>query len=196
MLSTLFHLLQAHWMEVLGFVTGVSCVLLGIREIPWSWPVGISYNVLLFTVYWTHGVYALASLQIVYIGISLYGWRNWLHGGAGHNALRVSNTPPRLGWLLAFSSVIVIVALHALLSRYSDSSVPWMDAITTALSLVAQYLLSRKFMGTWVVFAFVDVIAIVINFEKHLYPIMALYVFFIVLCMVGYRQWSKSLRSA
>jgi nicotinamide riboside transporter PnuC len=47
-----------------------------------------------------------------------------------------------------------------------------------------------------VVFAFVDVIAIVINFEKHLYPIVALYVFFIVLCMVGYRQWSRSLRSA
>jgi nicotinamide mononucleotide transporter len=196
MLPHLLQLLQAHWIEILGFLTGVSCVLLGIREIAWSWPVGIAYNVLLFTVFWTHGVYALAILQIVYIGISLYGWWNWLHGGAGHGTLRISSTPTKLGVILAFTAILGIAALHTLLSRYTDSTVPWLDAITTTLSLVAQYLLSRKMMATWFVFSFVDVIAIVINFEKHLYPIVALYTFFIVLCIIGYRQWSKSLRSA
>src|SRR5512140_2599993 len=113
MLQTLFLLLQAHWIEVLGFITGVSCVLLGIAEIPWSWPVGIAYNVLLFTVFWTHGVYALALLQIVYIGISLYGWWNWLHGGIGHGALRISRTPQPLSVLLAVLSAAGIVILHA-----------------------------------------------------------------------------------
>lgn len=196
MVSHLLQLLQAHWIEVLGFLTGVSCVLLGIREIAWSWPVGIAYNILLFVVFWTHGVYALALLQIVYIGISLYGWWNWLHGGAGHSTLRISNTPPKLGVILAFAAAVGIAALHILLSRYTDSTVPWLDAITTTLSLVAQYLLSRKMMATWFVFSFVDVIAIVINFEKQLYPIVALYCFFIILCIIGYRQWSKSLRAA
>jgi nicotinamide mononucleotide transporter len=98
--------------------------------------------------------------------------------------------------ILAFTAILGIAALHTLLSRYTDSTVPWLDAITTTLSLVAQYLLSRKMMATWFVFSFVDVIAIFINFEKHLYPIVALYTFFIILCIIGYRQWSKSLRSA
>ncbi len=193
MLQTLILLLQAHWIEVLGFITGVSCVLLGIAEIPWSWPVGIAYNVILFIVFWTHGIYALALLQVVYIVISLYGWWNWLHGGVGHGALRVSRTPPPLGIFLAAASVTGILILYAILARYTDSTIPWLDAVTTTLSLVAQYLLSRKMIATWFVFSFVDVIAIVINFEKHLYPIVALYAFFIVLCLAGYRQWNKSL---
>jgi nicotinamide mononucleotide transporter len=193
MLQTLIVLFQAHWIEVLGFITGVSCVLLGIAEIPWSWPVGIAYNVLLFVVLWTHGVYALALLQIVYIVISLYGWWNWLHGGVGHGALRISRTPPALGIFLSAASVAGILILHAILARFTDSSVPWLDAVTTTLSLVAQYLLSRKMMATWFLFSIVDVIAIVINLEKHLYPIAALYAFFIVLCMLGYRHWNKSL---
>ena len=196
MLSTIMQLLQAHWIEVLGFLTGVSCVLLGIAEIPWSWPVGIAYNILLFIVLWTHGVYALALLQIVYIVISLYGWWNWLHGGVGHGTLRICRTPPRLGLILAVVSVAGMLTLHAILSRYTDSTVPWLDAVTTTLSLIAQYLLSRKMMATWFVFTFVDVIAIVINLEKGLYPIVALYSFFIILCLFGFRHWNKSLSAA
>ena len=196
MLPTIMQFLQAHWIEVLGFLTGVSCVLLGIAEIPWSWPVGIAYNVLLFTVLWKHGVYALALLQIVYIVISLYGWWNWLHGGVGHGTLRISRTPPRLALSLAIASVVGVVALYAILSRYTDSTVPWLDSVTTTLSLAAQYLLSRKMMATWFVFTFVDVIAIIINLEKGLYTIVALYSFFIVLCIFGFRMWSRSLAQA
>ena len=193
MVGTLMQFLQAHWIEVLGFITGVSCVLLGIAEIPWSWPVGIAYNVLLFTVMWTHGVYALALLQIIYIGISLYGWWNWLHGGIGHGTLRVSRTPLAVALALAAASLAGILILHAILARYTDSTVPWLDAVTTSLSLAAQYLLSRKMMATWFLFSLVDVIAILINLEKQLYPIVALYSFFIVLCMIGYRRWNSSL---
>ena len=193
MVETLIHFLQAHWIEVLGFITGVSCVLLGIAEISWSWPVGITYNVLLFVVLWTHDVYALALLQILYIGISLYGWWNWLHGGVGHGTLRVSRTPLAITLALAAASVAGILVLHAILDRYTNSTVPWLDAVTTTLSLAAQYLLSRKMMATWFLFVLVDVIAIKINLDKHLYPIVALYAFFIVLCVLGYRHWSNSL---
>ena len=193
MLSIL-HFLQAHWLEVLGLLTGVSCVLLGIREIVWSWPVGIAYNVVLFAVLWNHGVYALALLQMVYIVIALYGWWNWLHGGVGHGVLRISRTPAALATVLAAGSVVGVLLLYVILSRYTDSTVPWLDSITTTLSLAAQYLLSRKIMATWVVFAVVDVIAIAINMEKHLYPIVTLYAFFMVLCLVGYQKWNQSLR--
>ena len=191
----LIGLLRQHWLEVLGFLTGVSCVLLGIRQIAWNWPVGIAYNIVLFIVLWSHGVYAMALLQILYVGIAFYGWWNWLHGGAGHSTLKVSRTPLPLVALLAVLSAIVAVALHAILHRYTDSTVPWLDSITTTLALAAQYLLSRKLMGTWYIFIVMDAIAIVINLEKHLYPIVALYAFFMILCVAGYREWRKSLSS-
>ncbi len=192
----LLSLLRAHWLEVLGFLTGVSCVLLGIAEIAWSWPVGIAYNVLLFIVLWKHGVYALALLQLLYIGIALYGWWNWLHGGSGHHALKVSRTPFSLIVTLAIGSTAGVFLFHALLARYTDSSVPWLDALTTSLALAAQYLLSRKMMATWFLFSVMDVIAIVINLEKRLYPIVALYCFFLGLCVLGFFQWRKTMLAA
>lgn len=195
-MHVLIQFLTAHWLEVLGFITGVSCVLLGIAQIAWSWPVGIAYNILLFTVFQRHGIYALALLQLVYICISLYGWWNWLHGGAAHGALKVSRTPPQLMLILSIAAAASIFVIHALLSLHTDSSVPWLDAVSTSLSLVAQYLLSRKMMATWFIFVVVDVIAIAINLEKHLYPIVALYCFFIALCTFGYQQWNRSLTAA
>lgn len=189
----LLDLLRAHWLEVLGFLTGVTCVLLGIAEIAWSWPVGIAYNIVLFIVLWSHGVYAMALLQILYVGIAIYGWWNWLHGGAAHGTLPVSRTSPALFGLLALACVPGVLLLHFLLGHYTDSTVPWLDAFTTTLALAAQYLLSRKIMATWYVFITMDVIAIVINLEKRLYPIVALYAFFMMLCVFGFFQWRKSL---
>ncbi len=192
----LVEFLRAHWLEVLGFATGVSCVLLGIAEIAWSWPVGIAYNIVLFVVFWSHGVYALALLQVLYVGIAIYGWWNWLHGGAGHGALNISRTPFQLLAFLGMGSAATVLLFHWLLGRYTDSTVPWLDAVTTALALAAQYLLSRKMMATWFVFSVVDVIAIVINLEKKLYPLIALYCFFLGLCVFGFFQWRRHLLAA
>ena len=67
--------------EVLGAVTGAACVLLAIRELVWTWPVGLANNIFFFVLFWRAKLYADASLQIVYMAISLYGWWNWLYGG-------------------------------------------------------------------------------------------------------------------
>jgi nicotinamide mononucleotide transporter len=184
---------MAHWLEILGLVTGIACVLFGIAENPWNWPVGLGFNVVLFIVFWRNGIYALAVLQLVYIVIGLYGWWNWLHGGADHGALTVSRTSPPIAMVLIVLSTAAVFSIHAILARYTPSTLPWMDAITTSLLLSAQYLLSRKLMATWIVFSIADLVAIVINIEKRLYPLAALYFFFLMLCAFGFKHWHKSM---
>jgi nicotinamide mononucleotide transporter len=39
------HFLAANWQEIVGFLTGVVCVWLLIRQNIWNWPVGISNNI-------------------------------------------------------------------------------------------------------------------------------------------------------
>ena len=51
-------------------------------------------------VFWQERLYANTGLQVVYFALSVYGWYEWLHGGAGHTELRISRTPRRLAWLL------------------------------------------------------------------------------------------------
>src|SRR5919206_223625 len=76
--------------EVLGVVTGAACVLLAIREIVWTWPVGLANNIFFFVLFWRAKLYADSSLQVVYMAISLYGWWNWLYGGKGRSCLKVT----------------------------------------------------------------------------------------------------------
>src|SRR5262249_50289724 len=84
--------------EAWGFVTGGICVWLVVREHVWNWPIGLANN-LFFLVLFFHGrLYADMSLQIIYVGLGIYGWLNWVFGGQNHSVLKISRTS-RLEWL-------------------------------------------------------------------------------------------------
>ena len=178
--------------EILGFVTGAASVLLAVRENAWNWPVGIANNVFFLILFWKSKLYADAILQIVYIVISIFGWWNWLHGGRGHAELTISRTRGREGIVLALFMVAATALLTFCLRRYTDSATPLGDGLTTALSLTAQYMLSRKLLENWWVWMSADVIYIGLYFYKSLYLTGVLYLLFIGMCVAGYDGWRKS----
>lgn len=182
-----------NWTEILGFVTGAASVLLAVQESAWNWPVGIANNVFFFVLFWRAKLYADALLQIVYIGISIFGWWNWVHGGTGRTELSISRTTFRSICQLAFITSAVTVALASILHRFTDSPVPFWDGITTALSLTAQYMLSRKLLENWWVWMSADVIYIALYCYKSLYLTGFLYLVFFGMCIAGYVGWRKSI---
>src|SRR5688572_33132621 len=66
--------------EALGFVTGVACVYLVVRENIWNFPVGIANNVFFLILFTRTRLYGDAGLHIVYMGLAVHGWYWWLHG--------------------------------------------------------------------------------------------------------------------
>ncbi|MGJ6966831.1 nicotinamide mononucleotide transporter family protein [Streptosporangium sp. G11] len=88
------------WAELLGFATGVLTVWLVVRRNIWNWPIGTANVILLGAVFLTAGLYADAALQIVYVALSLYGWWQWLYGGAGRTPWRsaVPDAPSGRRW--------------------------------------------------------------------------------------------------
>lgn len=184
------------WVEVLGFVTGALCVGLVVRQNVWNFPIGIANNVVFIALFVTSGLYADASLQVVYIGLGLAGWWAWQRGGPRHTTLLVRRDP-RWGWVAALVGTIVVTwAVYEVLSRHTDSTVPVGDALTTALSLVAQVMLNRKWIGNWVVWIVADVLYVVLYATKGLWLTAALYAGFIGLCLVGLRTWRRTLVGA
>jgi len=79
------------------------------------------------------------------------------------------------------------------LSRFTDSTVPFWDGLTTALSLAAQYMLSRKLLENWWVWMSADLVYIALYYYKDLYLTGVLYAAFFVMCIAGYSGWRKSL---
>jgi nicotinamide mononucleotide transporter len=180
----------------IGAALGAAYVVLAIRQVPWCWPIGIG-NAVLFLVAYVHArIYGAAGLQAVYVVVSIYGWYAWLHGGADHGRLEVSRTPA--GWAagLAVSGAVASLVLGLVLKHRTNDALPFPDAAVTAFSLVAQWMATRKWLENWLLWIVLNVSNVAICVSQGLYPMSALYLFFLVLAVFGFREWSRSMRQA
>ncbi|MEV0990415.1 nicotinamide riboside transporter PnuC [Streptomyces sp. NPDC049949] len=183
------------WTEILGFATGALCVWLVARQHVANWPIGIANNVFFIVLFARSGLYADAGLQIVFIALAAYGWWSWTHGGGPGTAeaLPVRRTT-RTEWaVLAAAGAVGVLGLTLLLSRVSDSTVPFWDALTTGLSLMATYGQCRKLVESWWLWIAADLVYIPLYAYKGLYLTSALYAGFLVLCAVGLLGWLRTL---
>jgi nicotinamide mononucleotide transporter len=183
------------WAEVLGFATGLVTVWLLVRQHILNWPLGILNVLLLMLVFWTAGLYADASLQIVYVLLGGYGWWAWLYGGERRSHLVVRKTSSTEWLWLALAGIVLTAGLWAFLAKLTGSTVPLADALTTALSLLATYGQTRKLVENWWLWIAADVIYIPLYGYKDLWLTAILYVAFMALCVLGLRAWYRALRT-
>ena len=133
------------------------------------------------------------SLQFYYVAISIYGWWCWLHGSATGDTLQVTRTAHVLWLKLMSVSVLLFIGIAFVLVRFTDSPVPYWDALTTALSIVATWMLARKKVEHWLVWVVVDAISIGLFIVKELYPTTLLFFVYTILAIYGYFEWKKEL---
>src|SRR5262245_35368069 len=143
-------------LELVAVLFGIVSVFLSVRENIWSWPTAIVNVTLYFALFFRAGLYSDMGLQVVYFVLSVYGWYEWLYGGKGHTALRVSRTPPRVWIVVSLIAVVVWASLGKLTSRLPGVALPYVDAATTTTSLVAQWMMTRKLLENWVLWVSVD----------------------------------------
>ncbi|MFD7613572.1 nicotinamide riboside transporter PnuC [Streptomyces sp. NPDC059828] len=185
------------WTEVLGFGSGALCVWLVARQHIANWPIGIANNALFILLFTQAGLYADAALQVVFITLAAYGWWTWAHGGGpGSDALPVRRTTrAEWTWLLA-AGVVGTLGFTLLLDHVTDSTVPFWDALTTALSLMATYGQCRKRLESWWLWIAADVVYVPLYAYKELYLTALLYAGFLALCVNGLRSWSREQMAA
>jgi nicotinamide mononucleotide transporter len=180
------------WIEVFGFVTGAVNVWLLARQNIWNWPIGIANNLAYLILFTTSGLYGDAGLQAVYIGLAIYGWLLWLRRGDAPS-LPVTRTPAATWKYLAVATLVLAVFMRWFLARFTDSTVPAWDGITTAVSLAAIYGQCRKLLESWWLWIAVDLIYIPLYLYKGLWLTSILYLVFLLLCIFGLREWLSEL---
>ncbi len=175
--------------EVFGFVTGLLAVWLTARRNIWNFPIGIINGALLFLLFFDARLFADAGLQIMFIALGFGGWWFWLTGGATkRKAIRGATKAEQFG---AVAAVLVLFGLLYLVLAWAKGSIPIFDALITALSIVAQWLLNRKILETWLLWIITDIISIPVYLHKDLYLIAILYAVFLVLACRGYQLWRR-----
>jgi nicotinamide mononucleotide transporter len=192
-LDHLLALAVANRWEILAVLFGIISVYLSTRENIWSWPTALINVGLYFVVFYEAKLYADMGLQVVYFALSLYGWYEWLYGGENRTELHVSRTSRTLGVRLIVIGVVCAATLGTALARFTDAALPYLDSATTSTSLVAQWMMTRKILENWAVWAVVDVVYVGMFIFKKLYLTAGLYSVFFVLAVMGYVQWKRSL---
>ncbi|MFD6419101.1 nicotinamide riboside transporter PnuC [Streptomyces sp. NPDC060194] len=180
------------WTEVLGFGSGALCVYLVARQHIANWPVGIANNLFFILLFTQAGLFADAGLQVVFIALAAYGWWTWARGVRGAE-LPVRRTT-RTEWaVLLIAGALGTAAITWLLVTATESTVPFWDALTTALSLMATYGQCRKRLESWWLWIAADLVYIPLYAHKGLYLTSVLYVGFLALCVRGLVEWRRSL---
>jgi nicotinamide mononucleotide transporter len=180
--------------ELLGFVTGAASVWLTVLARISNFPVGIANSAFFLVLFLSARLFADSGLQVVYIVLGFAGWWQWLHGGPERSRLTVAHS----GWpLLACCVVFAALAtwgLTVLLEAAHDIA-PFWDALTTAVSLAAQFLLNYKKIENWAFWIAADLVYVPLYLVKRLDLTAVVYVLFLAMCLVGLRGWRRVLRS-
>ncbi|MFT3746052.1 MAG: nicotinamide riboside transporter PnuC [Pyrinomonadaceae bacterium] len=181
-------------LETLSFITGLICVWLTVRQNIWNFPIGLLNVATFCVVFFESKLYADAGLQIVYFVLGVMGWYWWLYGGEGHQELKVTRTSGREMAAVIAAGIVLTVIFWQLLSQIGGSA-SFFDALTTSISLCAQWLLNRKLLENWLFWIVADIIYIPLYVYKELYLTAALYALFLVLAVMGLLKWRESMNA-
>ena len=182
--------------EVAAVLLALAYLVLAIRENVACWIAAILstsiYIVLMFQV----GLYMESALQLFYIAMAVYGWYSWTHGEGPDHKLEVSSWP--LSRHIAPLSAIAILTVVSgyLLENFSDAALPYLDSFTTWGAIVTTWMVARKIIQNWHYWFVIDSVSVYLYISRGLWLTALLFILYLVLIVVGYREWRKSLEAA
>jgi nicotinamide mononucleotide transporter len=180
------------WLELIAFVLALWMVLANMRVQLIAWPLAIASSLAYLVLFANSKLYGEAGLQLLFIALAAWGWWQWKFGH------RADGTPLEVRWLNARGRLVLLTltlaawpALGALLHRFTDSDVPYWDALPTAGSVAGQWLLGRQYVDNWPVWVLVNVVSVALFAIKGLWLTVLLYALFAVLAVVGWQAWQR-----
>jgi nicotinamide mononucleotide transporter len=185
--------------ELIGALLGLFYIYFSIRQHILTWPTGLLTSLLYIAVFFNSGFYADMGLQVYYAGISIYGWFYWLKGGKNRVVADSHEQVPviKMSRKIMIGSIIVTIAIYIIilliLLHVTDSTVPYMDSLITALSITATWMLAKKIIEHWLIWIFVDLLSAGLYIYKELWPTVILFLIYTFMALIGYLEWKKHL---
>lgn len=187
-------------------ITEIAGLLLGLLYLYWEfkadrrmWVASLVMTCNSLYVYWRAGLYADFGINVYYLLAAVYGWLLWSFGlkrTKEKAELPITRVPVRQwgGLALAFAAVYALIAY--LLLGFTDSTVPYWDALNTSLSIVAMWMMARKWVEQWLVWLVVDAVSVGLYIYKGIEFYAVLYGVYTVFAYIGYLHWLKKMRQA
>jgi len=189
--------LYDNYIELTGAILGFIYLYYSIKQKIWLWHFGILTSAFYIYVFFYSKFYADMALQVYYLIISFYGLYIWKYkiNSNPKKEFCVSATPLKTALFLVSITIIQFVIIALILKYYTDSPLPYWDSFTTAASITATYMLTRKYIEQWLIWIIVDAVSLCLYFYKNLFPTSVLFLVYTVLAIYGYFEWKKTMIS-
>jgi len=194
MTDQILNYITSNWIEIVGSLLSLIYIFLSINQKVSLWVFGFLCSALYIVVFFQSKFYADMSLQFYYLGVSVYGWVSWKLGKQNTGAdIPVKRTNMKQTLVISLVTVALYMLYYYILAGYTDSPLPRADSLTTALSIVATWMLARKLIDHWLIWVFVDGLSAGLYFYKGLYPTAVLFILYTIMAAIGYFKWHKSM---
>jgi nicotinamide mononucleotide transporter len=178
-------------LQIVGTLLGLIYLWLEYKANIWVWIVGAIMPMVHGVLYLESGIYADAAMQLYYVAAGIYGLAVWRRKPKRSDDGLIRRTPRSWIFPLVVVYALLHVALYFLLVEFTDSRVPLFDSMSTALSIVAMWMLSRKLVEQWLVWLVVDMISVGLYLYKGIPLTACLYTVYCILAVAGYLRWTR-----
>ena len=191
-MSAILLYIQTNYIEIIGSILSLIYLYLSIKQKGSLWIFGFLCSALYVVVFMQAKFYADMSLQFYYLAVSVFGWITWHRAKNDTKVeLKIKRTTLTSAVIIAFIALCIYVVYAYVLMNYTDSPLPRADSFTTALSIVATWMLARKMIEHWLLWIIIDTVSAGMYFYKELYPTAILFIIYTIMAVVGYWQWKR-----
>lgn len=185
---------QTTVIEAIAVVFAMISVVLANMNNVWLYPTGIISTIIYVWIMAKVGLYAESLLNLYYLVMSIYGWILWHKGHENDNPASISHNTAKDWMITACICIIGWVVLYTVLSNYTDSTVPMLDAIISATAWAGMWLLAKHKIENWILLNISNVVAIPLYIYKGIPFTAFLTLFLFIVAIFGYFRWKKQYR--
>ncbi len=181
--------------EAGAVLLAITYLLLAIRQNLMCWPAAIASGCIYLVLMFGAGLYMQSGLQLFYIAMAGYGWFNWSRGEEDRELPVTSWSASAHAKPLA---LIVAAGLISglLLARHTDAAMPFLDSLAAWGAIVTTWMVARKILQNWHYWFVIDSVSIYLYASRGLWLTAGLFALYLVLIVIGYRQWRASMEAA
>jgi nicotinamide mononucleotide transporter len=131
----------------------------------------------------------------VFVVMNVYGWYSWLQKKSSNGKTQtphISSVSRDEVFVSLLALSLLALGLGQFLRRFTNAAVPEVDALLTALSLIAIWMQARKYRENWLVWLLADVLYVGLFLNRKLWLTAALYLVFCGMAVQGWREWNAA----
>ena len=184
-------LAQSSLWEALAVGLAITYLLLAVRQIRWCWVAAFISTAIFTVLFWEVELVMQSALNVYYMGMAIYGWWQWGHGGRGHGELKVT----RWRWqshAIALGLVLAATLVSGyLLGLHTQAAWPYLDSFITWGAVVTTFMVARKVLENWAWWMLINSLAVFLFIERSMLLTAGLHLAYLSISVFGWIGWYR-----